>query len=102
MTMAPAAPRPLEEEVGGEIYDLVRDLYPICRSITGDGVRETLRILGRHLPVSVTEVPSGTTVLDWVVPNEWNIRDAYIADSSGQRLVDFRETNLHVVGYSAP
>ena len=103
MTMAPTAHRlTVDKELGDEMYDLVSELYPICRSITGDGVRETLTILGRSLPVSVTEVPSGTAVLDWVVPNEWNIRDAYIADSSGDRVIDFRKSNLHVVGYSAP
>ena len=98
------APDPLavDKELGDEIYSLVRELYPICRSITGDGIRETLRILGRDLPMVVTEVASGTPVLDWVVPNEWNIRDAFIADSAGNRIVDFRKSNLHVVGYSTP
>jgi aminopeptidase-like protein len=87
---------------GIELQRLVEELYPICRSITGDGVRKTLSILGRYAPLSVHEVPSGTQVLDWTVPNEWNIRDAYIADASGQRLVDFREHNLHVLNYSTP
>ena len=84
------------------MHDLVREMYPICRSITGDGVRETLAIVGREIPLDVTEVPSGTDVLDWTVPREWNIRDAWIKDRDGNRVVDFRECNLHVVSYSVP
>jgi aminopeptidase-like protein len=84
------------------MHALVRELYPICRSITGDGVRETLRILSRHVPLSVVEVPTGTAVLDWTVPREWNVRDAWIKDASGRRVVDFRKSNLHVVSYSVP
>jgi aminopeptidase-like protein len=89
-------------QYGEAMMELVRRLYPICRSITGDGVRETLRALQDWLPLSVTEVPSGTPVFDWTVPREWNIRDAWIADSRGSRVVDFRESNLHVVNYSVP
>jgi aminopeptidase-like protein len=81
---------------------LIRELYPICRSITGDGVRETLRLLGERIPLDVHEVPSGTKVLDWTVPLEWNIRDAYVADMAGNRVIDFRESNLSVVSYSVP
>jgi aminopeptidase-like protein len=81
---------------------LVEELYPICRSITGDGVRATLGVLSRLLPVDVHEVPSGTPVLDWTVPPEWNIDDAYIAEPSGRRVVDFADSNLHVVSYSVP
>jgi len=89
-------------DLGARMHALVRRLYPLCRSITGDGVRETLAIVGEHLPLTVHEVPTGTPVLDWTVPQEWNIRDAYVADASGRRVVDFRESNLHVVGYSVP
>ena len=84
------------------MYDLVRRLFPLCRSITGDGVRETLRIVGEHIPLTVHEVPSGTKVFDWTVPREWNIRDAYIKNAEGERVVDFRVNNLHVVSYSVP
>jgi aminopeptidase-like protein len=83
------------------MHALVRRLYPLCRSITGDGVRQTLAIVGEQLDLTVHEVPTGTQVLDWTVPQEWNIRDAYIA-RNGKRVVDFQELNLHVVGYSVP
>jgi aminopeptidase-like protein len=84
------------------MLDLIERLYPICRSITGDGVRETLSIIGETIDLDVHEVPSGTSVLDWTVPREWNIADAYVADSAGRRVIDFREHNLHVVNYSVP
>ena len=87
---------------GTEMMELIRELYPLCRSLSGDGVRETLRIVGRHLPLECHEVPSGTQVFDWTVPREWNLRDAWIADADGNRLVDARESNLHVVSYSTP
>jgi aminopeptidase-like protein len=84
------------------MHRLVQRLYPLCRSITGDGVRATLAVVAESIPVILHEIPTGTHVLDWTVPKEWNIRDAYVADSEGQRVIDFRESNLHVVGYSVP
>jgi aminopeptidase-like protein len=84
------------------MHALIEELYPICRSITGNGVRDTLSIIGREIPIEVTEVPTGTKVLDWTVPREWNIRDAWIKDRNGNRVVDFHECNLHVVSYSTP
>jgi aminopeptidase-like protein len=85
-----------------QMHALVAELYPICRSITGRGFRQTLRRLQEEIPLEVHEVPSGTRVLDWTVPKEWNIRDAYIKNSRGERVVDFRASNLHVVSYSVP
>jgi aminopeptidase-like protein len=90
------------EALGQELYDRVVEMYPICRSITGDGVRQTLAIVGRDAPLEVHEVPSGTAAFDWTVPKEWNIRDAYITDPHGAKVVDFRRSNLHVVNYSPP
>ncbi|UOZ09568.1 DUF4910 domain-containing protein [Amycolatopsis sp. WQ 127309] len=87
---------------GAELHALVERLYPICRSITGDGVRQTLDVIGEHIALERHEVPTGTQVLDWTIPQEWNIRDAYVATPSGERVIDFRESNLHVVGYSVP
>jgi aminopeptidase-like protein len=88
---------------GEELYKLVAELYPICRSITGDGVRRTLEIVDREVGgLEVSEVPTGTQVLDWTVPREWNVRDAWVADAAGQRVVDFQASNLHLLGYSVP
>jgi aminopeptidase-like protein len=81
---------------------LIEELFPICRSITGDGLRRTLKILERYIPIEVHEVRSGTPVLDWTVPREWNIRDAYIAHEDGTHVVDFATNNLHIVQYSQP
>ncbi len=80
----------------------MEDLFPICRSITGDGLRESLRMVGKVVPLDITEVPSGTPVLDWVVPPEWNIRAGWLADPTGRRVADFERSNLHVVNYSVP
>jgi aminopeptidase-like protein len=88
--------------VGAEMVELMRVLYPLCRSLTGDGVRETLRIVDEIVPLEVTEVPSGTQIFDWTVPKEWNISDAWVAGRDGHRIIDFRDSNLHVVGYSTP
>jgi aminopeptidase-like protein len=87
-------------QVGQEMHRFISDLYPICRSITGDGVRDTLHLIGKHIPVEIHEVPSGTKVFDWTVPKEWNIQDAYIKNMKGERVVDFKQSNLHVVSYS--
>jgi aminopeptidase-like protein len=91
---------PLTE--GAESYALVESLYPICRSITGEGVRRSLRLLQDTVPLELHEVPTGTQVFDWTVPKEWNIRDAYIKNSAGERVVDFQRSNLHVLNYSIP
>ncbi len=87
---------------GLAMHGLMARLYPIPRSITGEGYRETLGLLAEHIPLEVHQVPSGTQVLDWRVPDEWNIRDAYIKDASGRRVVDLRQSSLHVVSYSTP
>ena len=91
-----------DAHLGQAMHDLATRLFPICRSITGPGIRETLRILQEFVPIETHEVPTGTQAFDWTVPKEWSIRDAFIADSSGRRIVDFRRNNLHVVGYSTP
>jgi aminopeptidase-like protein len=88
--------------LGAEMHALVAELYPICRSITGEGIRETLGRLQRLIPLELHEVASGTRVFDWTVPPEWNIRDAWVADQRGDRVIDFRRHNLHVVNYSVP
>lgn len=90
------------DDVGQQMHGLATRLYPICRSITGEGVRGTLRILQEHIPLEIREVPSGTQVFDWTVPREWNIRDAYIKSAGGRKVVDFKDSNLHVVSYSVP
>jgi aminopeptidase-like protein len=87
---------------GREMHALAAELYPFCRSITGNGVRSTLRRLAREIPMEIREVPTGTQVFDWTVPEEWNIREAWIKDPQGRRVVDFANHNLHVVGYSTP
>jgi aminopeptidase-like protein len=83
-----------------EMYELIQKLYPICRSLTGNGVRDTLKILQKHIPLTIHEVPTNTPVFDWTVPKEWNIRDAYIKSSNGEKIVDFNKCNLHVLNYS--
>ena len=93
--------RELASEWGQPLYDLAERLFPLARSLTGDGVRDTLSILAERLPVTVHEVPSGTSAFDWVVPDEWNVSEAYIA-VDGERIVDAARSNLHVLGYSVP
>lgn len=89
--------------IGDEMYQLAKELFPLDRSLTGDGVRKTLKILKRELPeITVREVPSGTKVFDWTVPEEWAIQQAYIEDESGNRILDYKDLNLHVMGYSVP
>ncbi|WP_245912223.1 DUF4910 domain-containing protein [Brunnivagina elsteri] len=88
--------------VSQEIYQLISALYPICRSITGDGVRKTLNFVQQHISLALHEVKTGTPVFDWTVPKEWNIRDAYIKNSRGEKIIDFQKLNLHVLNYSLP
>jgi len=90
------------DTVGQEMYDLIVRLYPICRSITGNGVRETLNIIKEHIPLEIHEVPTGTKVFDWTVPKEWNINDAYVKNEKGEKIIDFKKSNLHVLNYSVP
>lgn len=88
---------------GSFAYGLAKELFPICRSITGNGVRKTLKILQRENPeLVINEIPSGVQVFDWVIPKEWNIEDAWVKDNKGNKIIDFNETNLHVMGYSVP
>ncbi len=92
-----------DADIGAEMHGWARDLFPICRSLTGPGVRETLAYIKKILPdLQIHSVPTGTKAFDWTVPDEWTIRDAYIADEAGNRVVDFRKSNLHVLGYSEP
>ena len=90
------------EKLGEELFRMVEELYPICRSITGQGFRDTLARVRREIPIELHEVPSGTKVFDWTVPQEWNIRDAYVKNARGERVIDFQRHNLHVLNYSIP
>jgi len=94
--------REKELEFGKEIFELIKNCYPICRSITGNGVRETLKILQQKISLDINEIPTNTQCFDWKIPNEWNIKDAYIIDPNGKKIVDFKKSNLHVVSYSIP
>lgn len=88
--------------VGKEMYELMRGLYPLCRSITGNGTRQTLAAIQSIVQIEVNEVPTGTKVFDWIVPKEWNIKNAYVKNSKGEKVIDFQKSNLHVVNYSVP
>ena len=94
--------RPERQDVGHEAYELMERLFPLCRSLTGDGVRATFDVLEEEIPIARTEIPSGTRVFDWIVPDEWNLRDAYVTAPDGTRVVDHRDSTLHVVSYSEP
>ena len=94
--------KPVIDDVGAETFALAERIYPICRSITGNGVRQTLREVAAHIALDIHEVPTGTQVLDWSVPREWNIRDAFIKNARGDKIVDFNRSNLHVMSYSVP
>ena len=89
-------------DIGEAMFAFASEIYPICRSITGDGVRQTLDAVARHIKLEIHEVPTGTAVFDWVIPREWNIRDAYIKNERGEKIVDFARSNLHVMSYSVP
>ena len=89
-------------EIGTEMYDMMVKLYPICRSITGDGVRKTLDIISEQIPLEKHEILTGTEVFDWTIPKEWNIKDAYVKKSNGEKIIDFQKSNLHVLNYSVP
>jgi len=88
--------------IGRELHGFASELFPICRSITGDGIRSTLSRIQQRIPLETSEVPTGTPVFDWTVPKEWNIRDGYIKAANGERVIDFRKCNLHVLNYSTP
>jgi aminopeptidase-like protein len=89
-------------EIGEDLHGFATELFPICRSITGNGLRQTLAMIKKRIALEILEVASGTQVFDWTVPKEWNVLDAYIKDRTGKRLVDFQQCNLHVVNYSTP
>ena len=102
MTSATTTQPTMSLQTAAELHEFVATLYPICRSITGAGIRHTLDRIAEHIPLTLHHVPSGTQVLDWTVPREWNIHDAYIKNMQGERIVDFRASSLHVVSYSTP
>ena len=90
------------DHIGFDMYQLMTELFPICRSITGNGVRDTLNQIKNHIDLKIHEIPSNTSVFDWTIPKEWNIIDAYVIDPLGNKVIDFKKSNLHVVSYSTP
>ena len=97
-----SGPETPARDLGAEMVEFMDALFPICRSITGDGLRHSLRKVGQVVPLDLTEVPSGTPAFDWVVPPEWNIRAGWLSDPNGRRIADFDRSNLEVVNYSVP
>ncbi|HEY9115347.1 MAG TPA: DUF4910 domain-containing protein [Bacteroidales bacterium] len=93
---------PHQLQTGQELYQFIDRLYPICRSITGNGVRDTLAIISEHIPIIIHEVPSGTKAFDWDIPLEWNIKDAWVKNEKGEKIIDFKNSNLHILNYSIP
>jgi len=102
MNLPGHADDPLLSDAGFWMYRFIEELYPICRSITGEGTRETLRRIALHVPIDIHEVPTGTKAFDWTVPKEWNVRDAYVRNEAGERVIDFNKSNLHLLNYSIP
>jgi len=90
------------ENIGNQMYEIIEKLFPICRSITGNGVRETLNIIKKYIPIEIHEIASGTSVYDWEIPKEWNVKDGYIKNSKGEKIINFKKSNLHVMSYSIP
>ncbi|MCB9211619.1 MAG: DUF4910 domain-containing protein [Ignavibacteriales bacterium] len=92
----------LNSKISNSLFEFVKELYPVCRSITGNGTRETLSSIKNIIPLDIKEIPTGSKVFDWEIPKEWNIKDAYVKNSDGKRIIDFKKSNLHVMSYSAP
>ena len=89
-------------DIGQKLYEFTEKMYPVCRSITGQGVRDTLEMIREKVPIEIHQVPTGSRVYDWQVPREWNIKDAYIKNSKGEKIIDYKDNNLHVVSNSVP
>ncbi|MDZ8185412.1 MAG: DUF4910 domain-containing protein [Nostoc sp. ChiSLP02] len=87
-------------DISDKIYHFISELYPICRSITGEGLRKTLHLIQQHIPLDIHNIPTGTEVFDWTIPKEWNIKDAFVKNSQGQKIIDFYKSNLHILNYS--
>src|SRR5579863_7217643 len=90
------------QAIGQELHRFAAELFPICRSITGDGIRATLKRVQEVVPLKIHEVPTGTAVFDWEVPKEWNIRDAWVKNQAGEKVIDFQRHSLHILNYSVP